>query len=400
MSMLATRRRLLLGLGALALPLPGVALAAASTDKRFVFVILRGGLDGLAAVPPYADPDYVELRGELAVPAPGRDRGALDIDGRFGLDPALAGLDRFVRARQLAIVHAVATPYRQRSHFDGQDLLENGSTDPRAKNGGWLNRTISLLGRPAETERRLGLAVGYTVPLALRGELPVATWSPRQLPDASADFLAKVAELYRDDRLLGPTLRQSVGAQAMSAEAMGDSAKMTGPARGPAAFKLAAEAAGKLLASARGPRIAVLELNGFDTHAQQRDRLAGPLAGFADGMGALADALGPAWTDTVVLAASEFGRTAAINGTRGTDHGTAGVAFVLGGRVAGGRVLGRWPGLSAQQLHEGRDLAPTTDLRAVAKAILKTHLGLPADALARVVFPGSRDVAPMEGLLT
>ena len=396
--MLPTRRRLLLGLGALALPLPNLALAAAATDRRFVFVVLRGGLDGIGAVAPYADPDYRSLRGEIALAEPGRDGGVLDLDGRFGLHPALAPLERLWRERQLAIVHAVATPYRQRSHFDGQDLLENGTADPRAKGGGWLNRAIQLLGRPKEPDRRLGLAVGQTVPLTLRGEVPVASWAPALLPDASSDFLAKVAALYRDDRVLGPAFAQGVGAHAMSAQAIGERSMGGAPARGPAVFKIAAEAAGKLLASLLGPRVAVLELNGFDTHAQQRGRIVQPLAAFADGMVALKDALGPVWADTVVLAASEFGRTAAVNGTLGTDHGTAGVAFVLGGRLNGGRVLGSWPGLAPSQLYETRDLAPTTDLRAVAKALLRDHLGLPADALGKV-FPESRTVQPMDGLI-
>jgi uncharacterized protein (DUF1501 family) len=397
--MRSTRRDLLLGLGAAALAWPGAALAAAPTERRFVFVVLRGGLDGIGAVAPYADPDYRALRGEIALAEPGRDGGVLDLDGRFGLHPALAPLERLWREKQLAIVHAVATPYRQRSHFDGQDLLENGTTDPRAKGGGWLNRTIALLGKPKEADRRLGLAVGQTVPLTLRGEIPVASWAPAQLPDASADFLAKVVQLYRDDRTLGPALSLGLGAQAMSADAMGGRTMGDAPARGPGAFKAAAEAAGRLLASPQGPRIAVLELSGFDTHAQQRGRIAGPLAAFADGMVALAQALGPAWTETAVLAASEFGRTAKVNGTLGTDHGTAGVAFVLGGRIAGGRVLGRWPGLAREKLLDGRDLAPTTDLRAVAKALLKDHLGLPEDALARVVFPESRSVRPMQGVV-
>jgi uncharacterized protein (DUF1501 family) len=397
--MLSTRRHLLLGLSALALPFPNLALAAAPTDRRFVFVVLRGGLDGIGAVIPYADPDYRALRGEIALPAPGQDGGAIDLDGRFGLHPALAPLERLWREKQLAIVHAVATPYRQRSHFDGQDLLENGTADPRAKGGGWLNRSIALLGRPKESNRRLGLAVGGTVPLTLRGEVPVATWSPPQLPDASADFLAKVAQLYRGDATLGPVLAQGVGAQAMSTEVIGARTMGDTPARGPGAFKAAAEAAGKLLASPVGPRIAVLELNGFDTHAQQRQRIVGPLTAFADGMVALKEALGPVWDDSVVLAASEFGRTAQVNGTLGTDHGTAGVAFVLGGRLNGGRILGQWPGLAADKLYEGRDLAPTTDLRAVAKAVLKDHLGLPEDALGKTVFPDSRTVRPLPGLI-
>jgi len=399
-TMLIPRRTLLLGLGALVLPGARLALAAAPTDRRFVFVVLRGALDGLAAVQPYADPDFKSLRGPLALAEPGAAEGSIGLDGRFGLHPALAPLSRFWEARQLAIVHAVATPYRQRSHFDGQDLLENGTADPRAKIGGWLNRALGTMAASQPADRRLGLAVGAAVPLTLRGEIPVATWAPPLLPDASPDFLAKVAALYRDDRVLGAAFAQGIDAHAMSSEVIGDSmTKAPGMnGRGIAAFKAAAEAAGRLMAAEKGPRIAVLELTGFDTHAQQQGRIAAPLTAFAEGMAALADALGPAWAKTVVMAASEFGRTAAINGTLGTDHGTGGIAFLIGGRIAGGRVLGRWPGLSASALYEGRDLAPTTDLRAIAKGVLRGHLGLPDDALAKV-FPESASVKPMEGLL-
>ncbi len=396
-----TRRHTLLGLAALPLlaelGLPGLALARANTDKRFVFVVLRGGLDGLAAVPPYAEPEYQRLRGGLALAEPGQERGMIGLDRRFGMHPALAPLERFWQAKQFAIVHAVATPYRQRSHFDGQDLLENGTDDPRAKPEGWLNRAIGLLG---PTKQRLGLAVSQNVPLVLRGPAPVASWAPAQLPDASPDFLAKVAELYRHDALLGPAFTEGLGAHALSAELIGDSHQMGGNMRGPQTFRTAAEAAAKLLAAAAGPRIAVLEITGWDTHAQQNGRLGQPLGALAEGIAALAETLGPVWNDTVLVAASEFGRTVAQNGTGGTDHGTAGVAFVLGGRIAGGRIVGRWPGLAQSALYEGRDLMPTTDLRAVLKGVLGSHLGIPADALDRVVFPGSREVKGLPELMS
>src|SRR5437899_1595596 len=224
-----TRRHTLLGLSALTglgqLGLPAMAFARANTDKRFVFVVLRGGMDGLAAVPPYAEPDYRSLRAGLALPEPGSEGGMIGLDRRFGLNPALAPLERFWKAKQLAVVHAVATPYRQRSHFDGQDLLENGTEDPRAKPEGWLNRAIGMMGASAQ---RLGLAVGQTVPLVLRGSTPVASWAPPQLPSASADFLAKVAELYRKDALLGPAFAEGIGAHRMSAQLIGDKPEMGG----------------------------------------------------------------------------------------------------------------------------------------------------------------------------
>jgi uncharacterized protein (DUF1501 family) len=396
-----TRRHALLGLSALGaiaeLGLPGLALARANTDKRFVLVILRGGMDGLAAVPPYGESEYRSLRGGLALALPGEDGGMIGLDRRFGLNPALAPLERFWSERQLAIVHAVATPYRQRSHFDGQDLLENGTDDPRAKPEGWLNRAIGLIG---PSKQRLGLAVGQTVPLVLRGSEPVASWAPAQLPDASPDFLAKVAALYRRDPLLGAAFAEGIGAHALSAELIGDSRSMAGPLRGPQAFRIAAESAAKLLAAADGPRIAVIELGGWDTHAQQNGRLGQPMNALADGITTLAATLGPLWAETVLVTASEFGRTVAENGTGGTDHGTAGVVFIAGGRVNGGRVVGRWPGLAQNALYEGRDLMPTTDLRAILKGLISAHYGMPADALDRVVFPGSAAVPAMPDLLS
>jgi uncharacterized protein (DUF1501 family) len=391
--MIARRHALGLMAGtAAALPFGGVriALAAMAGDKRLVVVILRGALDGLAAVPPYADPDYRSVRGALAF----KDE-LLDLDGKFGLHPALAALHEMYRARELLAVHAVATPYRSRSHFDAQDLLENGTAEARGARDGWLNRAILLMGAG---DRRLGLAVGETVPLLLRGPAPVSAWAPQQLPAVDADFLAQLATLYRGDPLLGPAIREGVAAQRMNDSVLGEDGKMA-PGGPRVMLKTAAGAVGKLLADKAGPRVAVLEVGGWDTHANQglRDgRLAGNLAMLDEGLGALKTSLGPAWRDTAVLVVTEFGRTAAPNGTNGTDHGTGGIAFLAGGAVAGGRVVTRWPGLA--RLFEGRDLAPTTDLRAVAKGVLGEHLGLDPAAVDRVVFPNSGDIAALRGL--
>ncbi len=402
---MTTRRKFLQGAAAMVAASPlRVALAAAPTDKRFVVVILRGGLDGLAAVPPYADRDYRGLRGSLAIAAPGKADGAIDLDGRFGLHPALAPLHSFYSRRELLFIHAVASPYRSRSHFDGQDLLENGTDTPHGTGDGWLNRALALLG--TDSDRRLGLSVGMSVPLLLRGKIPVAAWAPTQLPEPGEEFLRRVAALYRRDAVLGPALAEGMKAHNMN-EAVLDSEPSMGGRRArngndPQAFATAAKSVAKLLAAKAGPRIAVLELGGWDTHSGQGStsgRLAAPLAQLAEGLTEFAAASGPAWNDTAIIVATEFGRTVAANGTGGTDHGTGGVAFLLGGAVAGGRVAGTWPGLSANALFEGRDLAPTTDLRSVFKGLLGSHLGLPTDALERVVFPNSREAPPLSGLL-
>jgi len=402
--MLSRRQLFTIGAGLIAGTSLGgipVALARVPTERRFVLVILRGALDGLAAVPPYSDRDYRALRGPLALSDPGAEDGALDLNGRFGLHPALQPLYAMYKAGEMSVVHAVATPYRSRSHFDGQDLLESGGDTPHAAPDGWLNRALALLSPPSP-QTRLGLAVGQTVPLVLRGTTPVSSWAPSNMPAADADFLDRLAVLYARDTVFGPALTEGLRAQALSDEVLSDTrtrGRMNGDkmygrgARPIVALRPAATAVGKLLAAADGPRVAVLEMLGWDTHAGQgatTGRLAGVMKGLGEGLEGLKESLGPAWKETVVAVVTEFGRTVAVNGTNGTDHGTGTVAFLIGGAVEGGRVLGKWPGLS--QLYENRDLAPTTDLRSVMKGVLVDHLGLPRDGVERVVFPKSASI--------
>jgi uncharacterized protein (DUF1501 family) len=403
MSNVVSRRHLLCasGAAALAAALPRAAVAKATTESRVVVVILRGAMDGLAAVPPYGDRDYRALRGDLAIAAPGQSGGAIDLDGFFGLHPSLAPLHDVYAKRQLAIVNAVATPYRDRSHFDGQDLLENGMVTPHAAHDGWLNRALGLV----DGSQTLGLAVGQSVPLILRGQAAVTSWSPVKLPEVSAEFLDRVADLYRNDPVFAPALAMGLGDQALVdkvSDAPGGGVKMNMLRRGAGLVKAVTSTVGKLLADPAGPRVAVIDVPGWDTHANQgtaAGRLAPVLAGLADGLVSLQQAMAPVWNKTVVLTLTEFGRTAHPNGTGGTDHGTATAAFVMGGAVNGGRVIAKWPGLSNTQLYQSRDLAPTADTRSICKAILRDHLGLPQDAIDRVVFPDSVKVRPVEGLV-
>lgn len=376
--------------------IPRVALAAAPTDKRFVVVVLRGALDGIAAVPPYFDPDYATLRAGLGPSAPGGAEGALDLDGRFGLHPALAQLHAMFRGGEVAIVHAVASPYRERSHFDAQDLLENGTARARGASDGWLNRALALMGR---SDTRLGLAVGQNVPLVLRGSVPVGSWAPQSLPALNADFMSLLARLYQRDAPLAGALAEAQRAHATADAVLGDPKSMEGSSRGVAGIPITAAALGKLLAAADGPRVATLEIGGWDTHAAQNARLAQMLKALDDSLAALRTALGAEWRRTVVAVITEFGRTAHRNGTGGTDHGTGAVAMLVGGAVAGGRVLGDWPGLAANKLHQGRDLAPTSDLRAMLKAALIGHLGLPRAGIERTVFPDSAEIRMHEGII-
>jgi len=395
------RRHMLSLTGSLAVlgALPArLALADAPTDARFVLAIQRGAMDGLHAVPPYGDPNYKALRGNLALSDDGDVDSVLDLDGKFGLHPKLTELKSWYDRGELAVVHAVATPYRERSHFDGQDLLENGTAQPHAGNSGWLNRAIGLMGG----ERRLGLALGPEVPLALRGDAPVGSWAPEKLPSAAPDFLNLVQAMYARQPALEAVLKQAIDADAMVSQAIGSGGSMmqTGPRN---VARILAESGGKLLAQPNGPRIAVLELQGWDTHTNQglgaNGRMAQALQQMNEAMAALKSSLGPVWSKTVVLTATEFGRTARPNGSGGTDHGTATALFLGGGAVEGKRVIAQWPGLEFAQLYQNRDLAPTCDFRSVAKSVLQAHLGLPADALERVVFPGSAAAKPTPELL-
>lgn len=381
----------LAALGGAALGGPA-AFAAAETDRRFVLVILRGGMDGLAAVPAHGDPEHARARGDAAVPPPGADGGALDLDGTFGLHPALAPLLPLWEQGALLPLHAVAPPYRERSHFDGQDVLENGTDRPLGAATGWLNRALSIRrgGPPA-------MAIGRTVPLVLRGPAAATSADPTRPARPDDPWLRAVHDLYAGDPLLGPALDQGLATQAMLAGHQGP--RLPG---GRAASRdpiSAIRVIGGVLAADDGPRIAVLEVGGWDTHTGQKGTLDRQLASVAGSLAALADAMGEAWSRTAVLACTEFGRTVKANGTGGTDHGTAGAALLAGGAVAGGRVHADWPGLSPDALLEGRDLRPTTDVRAVFKGVLRDHLGLDERALDREVFPDSAAVRPLDGLI-
>jgi uncharacterized protein (DUF1501 family) len=378
--------------GTVASMLPGFAIADADTDARLVLVILRGALDGLAAVPPYGDASYSTQRGELAITA-------LDhkLDSTFALNPAFTHLYERYRAKELIVFHAAASPYRERSHFDGQDSLENGTASPLAVRDGWLNRL--LLSLPAVHSRRseqIAVALAQNVPLVLRGDARVSSWAPSRLPPADSDTLERIADLYSTDALLSGRLQAALSANDMAGAAMDVARDPLGQ------LNTIAAAAGRLLAADEGSRIAVMELNGWDTHANQganNGQLFNRLWVLDQGLDTLRASLGPAWTKTAILVVTEFGRTVAVNGTRGTDHGTATCALLLGGAVAGGRIVTDWPGLAPSALYQARDLKPTLDLRAVFKGVLAAHLQAAQGDLDQHVFPESRAVPPLEGLI-
>jgi uncharacterized protein (DUF1501 family) len=397
------RRATLLGLASvLTLGRVSLAVADAPTEQRFVVVILRGAMDGLSAVVPYGDPGLAALRPELVPPMPGQDQGLLDLGGKFGLHPAMTRSHALYQANELLVVHAVAGNYRVRSHFEAQDCLESGA-DHRMTSG-WLNRAVAAM--PAQSTPHAlarAIAVGPSVPLLLRGQQQVANWAPHGFAEPEPSIYQQVLSLNRADPVIGPAIAAGLRDRGFGDEVMAaDKAAATGPGQnqggGRYAFAALATAAGELLKAPDGPRIAALDLGGWDTHTAQVPRLTQALTQLDTGIDALRTALGDAWGQTVVMVMTEFGRTARMNGTRGTDHGTATVAFVAGGAVAGGRVVANWPGLGSGQLFENRDLAPTTDLRSVAQGILVGHLGLNPTAMA-TVFPGGEPTQPLRGLV-
>ena len=378
--------------------MPRFAHAAGGRDMRLVTIVLRGALDGLSAVAPIGDPDYAGLHGALALSLDG-DHPALPLDGFFALNPAMPNFARLYKAGQAAVVHATATAYRERSHFDGQDVLESGYAGPGRTDSGWLNRALGALPR-GERVAASGLAVGAVAPLVIRGAAPVLGWAPHLGAVAGDDLARRVLDLYgHRDPGLAAALADGLATDRMALDAAGDKAR--GTMASPQGMRQAAEGAARLLAAPDGPRIAALAFDGWDTHVNEggaTGRLAQLLGGLDGSIAALEMGLGDHWSDTTVVAITEFGRTVHINGTVGTDHGTGTVAFLAGGAVKGGVVLADWPGLAPNKLYEARDLLPTTDLRAVLKGILATQWGLSPDVLSKVVFPGSDIVRPVNAL--
>lgn len=390
MSSLTLSRRRVFAAGLAAAAAPTIAFASGPTDKRLVIVLLRGAMDGLTAAPAFGDPDYERARNGIGTPGPGQgDAAALNLDGVFGLYPALKGLHGRYAKGEMIVFHAIASPYRDRSHFDGQNLLENGSAAPYGRADGWANRALEGLPGALKTGRKdLGIAIAGSMPLMMRGPAPVTSWSPSILPPPSADLVARIRAMYEAG---DPALARALSAAADASGTAG------GDVKGGDSFAVLMGAAGRFLGAPDGPCLAMVESSGWDTHANQLGAfgvLSRNLAGLDKGVDALADALGPKWSDTAVLIMTEFGRTVAMNGTRGTDHGTAGAAFLVGGAVKGGRVIADWPGLKPGDLFAGRDLKPTADLRSVMKAALVEHLGVDPAHTERVVFPDSV-AAPM-----
>jgi uncharacterized protein (DUF1501 family) len=392
------RRQLLkqFSLGALAAGLPGFSLAKTGTDARLVLVILRGAADGLAMLAPYGEGKYDHLRGELALPKPGQEGGVLKADGLFGIHPSFSHTHQLFQDKQALFVHAVASPYRKRSHFDAQDVLEAGFSTAGRSHDGWLNRALKPL--VAGTSHEIAIAMAANTPLVLRGDNPVTSWAPSRLPDATDDTISRIQALYANDEFLSTRLSQALDAQNMAGDMQGKRQRGNNIEQ----MRTLMRTTARFLAAEDGPRVAVLESGGWDTHANQGSstgNLSNRFAALDQGLAVLQSELAENWNNTVVVVATEFGRTVRVNGTRGTDHGTATAALLAGGAVNGGRVIADWPGLSKKELYEDRDLYPSTDIRSVFKGILGEHMGVPENWLETGVFPDSRSAKILEGLV-
>lgn len=393
MTALNINRRRLLAAASAGVGLAFAGRVAAQTSglaNKLVVVIARGAMDGLSVTVPYADPNYVSLRGGLAIAAPGEASGALALREGFGLHPALAGLHALYAQGQMRFAPAVALPVRIRSHFDAQDVLENGGEGLRQQSDGWLNRAIVAAGGTSLK----GLSIGAQTPLILRGDAPVSSWAPGGLVRDGDRIASLLQDLYVEDPMLGQNLARGLATEQLVSMEGGDQRLRRNDVQG------LGQAVAKLMTGPEGADIVAVSLDGWDTHAGQRGQLQTRLTGLDQLVTGLQDGLGETWSRTAVIVATEFGRTARANGTQGTDHGTGSSLLLAGGAVKRGGPIGDWPTLADNRLFENRDLAPTLDIRSVFKGVLRDHMGLDRAALDARVFPGSAAEAPtMNGLV-
>ncbi len=382
--------------------MPATAPASAATS-RLIVVFLRGAVDGLSVVVPYTDPTYYRVRDTIAIAPPGRDGGGLDLDGHFALHPSLAPLIPHWQSGQLAFVHAAGSTDPTRSHFDAQDYMESGTPGRKSTADGWINRLLGVLPGSGTA-----LSVGAVMPRALSGKQPVAILasgkaatrpSPLDRPRIGNAFDQlyggndKLSDAYRESRQSRKEMMATLSAENLESE-------MQAANNGAALPNVFVDDAGRLARLMRGDprmRVGFLAVGGWDTHANQggsRGQLASRLQPLGQGLAALAQGLGPAFADTVVVVMSEFGRTVRQNGNGGTDHGHGNVMWLLGGPIAGGKVHGRWPGLDDGALYERRDLAVTTDFRDVLSTVVTHHLHIPEQHLA-TLFPDFKSKNPL-----
>ena len=373
----------------------GWAVAADGGPRRMIVILLRGAVDGLNVVVPYTEEAYYRERRSIAIAPPGKPDGALRLDEHFGLHPALASVMPLWTERSLAFIHAAGSPDPTRSHFDAQLYIENGTPGQSATKDGWMNRL--LLALPGPRSPTEAVSIGPTLPRILAGKAPVATLplgpeGARPLPIDQPEIGSAFDRLYAGDDALGQSYREGRTSRAQLIGALATERQIAdNGAPPPTGFPGQAARLARLIHRDPSVRLAAIGLGGWDTHVNQGDhkgQLAGRLRPLGEGLAALAQGLGEAWRDTIIVVLSEFGRTFRENGNGGTDHGHGNVIWVLGEAVKGGRVYGDWPGLAPTQLYQRRDLAVTTDFRTAIAAMLERHMRL-TDRQLDAVLPGA-----------
>ena len=381
------------------------AVRPGKVPKRLIVVFLRGGVDGLSIVVPYGDPEYVRGRPNIALAHPSQEGGVTDLNGQFGIHPALGGLLPFWNDKTLAFVHACGSPDSTRSHFDAQDFMETGIPGNKNVHDGWMNRLIGVM--PDPTTPIKAINAGATLPRIFQGPKPVANvalgpGSARHTYIDRPGVLELFSALYAGDTALAKAYREGYSAhRQIQLDLDKDLEAPDNGAFEPKGFAGQAHQLGRLIDTDPEIRLAFLSVGGWDTHVNQgasTGQLANNLTSLGEGLVQLCKGLGHSYQNTVTIVLSEFGRTVHENGSHGTDHGHGNVMWLLGGPLKGGKILCKWPGLQPQNLFEARDLAVTTDFRAVIAGVLQQHIGLEISAIQKV-FPGFRTDGSLEPLI-
>jgi uncharacterized protein (DUF1501 family) len=407
-----TRRKLLKGLllagGFTLLPLSGrgwVLAAPEPVNRHLVVIMMRGAVDGLNVVTPYREANYYRVRNSIAMPPPGQSSGLVDLDGYFGLNPALTPIMPLWQDKTLAFIHACGSPNTTRSHFEAQDILETAMMNTAMASQGWMNGLAQAL--PVNQSATRAVAFGNVLPKIFQGHYDVSTIpvgikgnGGKQVSNPQLE--QAFSQLYGNQTELGGLYKQGLAARSSVMQDLQNGPDLekemeaaSKGAPGADGFAIETSKVAQMIRQDPGVQLVFLDVGGWDTHVQQgsiKGQLFNKLNKLGEGIAALAQGLGPAYKDTAILIMSEFGRTVAENGNAGTDHGHGNVAWLMGGGVKGGKVWHRWPGLNENQLYEGRDLAVTTDFRGVIGSVASGHFGLDDQKIAAIIPGYQRDV--------
>lgn len=362
------------------------AFAQPTVRRKLLFVIQRGAADGLAEIAPTGDPHFAALRSPFLEEA----QSGLALNAMFRLHPSLVQIGALYQKKEASFVHATATAYRDRSHFDAQNVLESGGDTPYKLKTGWLNRLATIVAEHSEQPRSAALALSPDLPLALRGPAQASNYMPSALPSPDGDFLTQLNRIYGDSPDIAAALQAGSTTRAMAGD-VGHLGKKDSAAAG--------ALMARLMSGPDGADIAMLETEGWDMHANSQFPMRKALERLDNLVGAFHKAMGRQWRDMLVIVATEFGRSAAINGTKGTDHGVGGAMMLLGGTVRGGRVVADWPGLGKAQLLDGRDVRPTIAQEAAMSGAMAAHFGLEPRKTQAALFPHMANAPLVDTLL-